>query len=511
VKAIMVMFDSLRRDLLSVYGGPVAAPGFERLAKEAVKFTTCYAGSLPCMPARRELHTGRYNFLHRSWGPLEPFDDSMPQILKQHGVYTHLTTDHYHYLQDGGATYQGRYSSWECHRGQESDAWIADLTPPVSPDAPNQMSPAAVNEKMHAMRRIGGWQNIHNREAIKEEKDYPMRQTFDNGLDFLSRNSRFDNWYLQIETFDPHEPFTSPESYQSGFLDPDDFNSPDWPPYASVTEPETDVSKMRNKYFALTSFCDAQLGRVLDKMDELDLWKDTMLIVNTDHGFMLSEHNCWGKGTSPNYEELVHLPFFIYDPRYGRKGGTRNALVQTIDIAPTILDFFTISIPENMQGRPLKDTIAADKEVRKYALFGYLGAPLGVTDGRYVLLRSVHDPSVTVHEYTLFPSHMNGLFTPEELRTASLVPGFRFMKNIPVLKIDARINARFLHSLSNGDELYDLKKDPQQLTAIRNESVTERLLNGAKALFDVNDAPGELYQYYGLPSEIKNTGVRDNG
>ncbi|MEU4898169.1 hypothetical protein AB0B12_39895 [Streptomyces sp. NPDC044780] len=73
------------------------------------------------MPARRELHTGRHNILHRSWGPLEPFDDSMPE-LKQHGVYTHLAGDHQHYWEDGDASYHGRYSTWEFFRGQEGDA-----------------------------------------------------------------------------------------------------------------------------------------------------------------------------------------------------------------------------------------------------------------------------------------------------------------------------------------------------------------------------------------------------
>ena len=75
------------------------------------------------MPARRELHTGRYNFLHRSWGPLEPFDDSMPQQLKDAGIHTHLISDHYHYWEDGGATYHQRYTTWECVRGQEGDNW----------------------------------------------------------------------------------------------------------------------------------------------------------------------------------------------------------------------------------------------------------------------------------------------------------------------------------------------------------------------------------------------------
>ena len=60
-------------------------------------FDNFFVGSMPCMPARRELHTGRYNFLHRSWVLIKPFDDSMPEILKSNGVYSHIVTDHQHY------------------------------------------------------------------------------------------------------------------------------------------------------------------------------------------------------------------------------------------------------------------------------------------------------------------------------------------------------------------------------------------------------------------------------
>ncbi len=75
------------------------------------------------MSARRELHTGRYNFLHRSWGSLKSLDDSMPEILKQNGVYTHLVSDHGHYWEDGGCTYHTRYNSWKISRGQEGNLW----------------------------------------------------------------------------------------------------------------------------------------------------------------------------------------------------------------------------------------------------------------------------------------------------------------------------------------------------------------------------------------------------
>lgn len=128
MRAIMVMYDSLNREMLQPYGCDwTYTPNFLRLAERCVQFENSFVGSLPCMPARRELHTGRMNFLHRSWGPMEPFDDSMPEILKQNGIYTHLVSDHHHYWEDGGATYHGRYSSWEASRGQEGDKWIADL------------------------------------------------------------------------------------------------------------------------------------------------------------------------------------------------------------------------------------------------------------------------------------------------------------------------------------------------------------------------------------------------
>ena len=91
MKAIMVMYDSLNRHLLQPYGCQwTQTENFQRLAEHTVVFDNCWVGSMPCMPARRELHTGRYNFLHRSWGPLEPFDDSMPQQLKDAGIHTHL-------------------------------------------------------------------------------------------------------------------------------------------------------------------------------------------------------------------------------------------------------------------------------------------------------------------------------------------------------------------------------------------------------------------------------------
>ena len=132
MRAVMVMFDSLNRHMLPPYGCDwTHAPNFQRLAERTVIFDIC---SMPCMPARRDLHTGRPNFLHRSWGPLEPFDDSVPRMLREQGVSSHLISDHLHYWETGGATYHTQYTTWQFHRGQEGDPWMGQVAeaPPVS-------------------------------------------------------------------------------------------------------------------------------------------------------------------------------------------------------------------------------------------------------------------------------------------------------------------------------------------------------------------------------------------
>ena len=238
MKAILLLFDSLNRHCLEPYGCDwTHTPNFRRLAERSVRFDRCYAGSLPCMPARRELHTGRYNFLHRSWGPVEPYDDSMPELLKKNGVYTHLISDHQHYWEDGGATYHTRYSSWECVRGQEGDPWKAQV---ADVDIPPHLGQA-------------GRQDEINRQYFGSAEQQPLGQVFSLAREFLDRNHDADHWLLQIEPFDPHEPFFSQPEFQQ--LYPDDYGGPrfDWPPYDHVSEPLGAAAHCRNQYGALLS------------------------------------------------------------------------------------------------------------------------------------------------------------------------------------------------------------------------------------------------------------------
>ena len=489
MKAVMVMFDSLNRDMLSSYGCDwTLTPNFKRLSENTVTFTNSFAGSLPCMPARRELHTGRYNFLHRCWGPVEPFDDSMPSILKENGVYTHLVSDHAHYWEDGGASYHTRYNSWEAFRGQEGDYWKGEVAAPEIPED-------AIGRMKHSWR-----QDWINRKYMTAEEEMPLYKSFKAGMEFIEKNKESDNWFLQLETFDPHEPFFVPDDYAA--LYDDDYKGAhfDWPAYQEA-ENYTDeqIVHVRKRYAALLSMCDAYMGKVMDMMNENNMWDDTMLIVNTDHGFLLGEHGWFGKNRMPTYTEIARTPFFVWDPRTAEKNKENHNLVQTIDIAPTLLDFFNIEIPEDMQGRSLEKVIRNDESVREGALFGLHGGHINYTDGRYVYMRApVSADDKNLFNYTLLPTHINSLFSPEELSDMTLEKPLSFSKGCQVLKIRALKPSHNTYQHTLGDYLFDLANDPEQKKPITDPDLVISMKEKMSLLMKEADAPDETYIRYGL-------------
>lgn len=488
MKAIMVMFDSLNRHFLPNYGCDwTSMPNFRRLGERSLTFDNYYTGSLPCMPARRELHTGRYNFLHSSWSPLQPFDNSIMRQLSANGIYTHIATDHFHYWEDGGSCYLTKYDSHEMIRGQQGDPWMGQVP---WPDYPETLCHRETGQN---------WRHDWiNRNFITSEEQMPQKKVFDSGLDFIRRNADYDQWFLQIETFDPHEPFFTQDAYKN--LYPDDYHGKnlDWPDYGKNSYDEETTRHVRYEYAALLSMCDHYLGKVLDCMDEKDLWKDTMLIVNTDHGFMLGEKEWMGKNVPPMYQEIAHIPLFLYDPRYPETaGGRRSSLAQMIDIAPTLADFFHIDAFDNMDGQSLTAIVRDDTPIRDAALFGIFGGHVNITDGRYVYMRAPITPeNGPMYEYTLMPCHLRFPFTSEELAQAELVDGFSYMKGCRALKIPA---SQEYNAYGYGSRLYDLEQDPQQTNPLRCKPVELKLLHDMRDLMRKNEAPSEQFMRLGIP------------
>ena len=336
-----------------------------------------------------------------------------------------------------------------------------------------------------------------NRKYMQREELQPQARTFDMGLEFIRTNADQDNWFLHIETFDPHEPYFTQQQYKD--LYPHDYEGPhfDWPPYREVRESPEQVQHMRYENAALVSMCDRHMGRVLDVMDELDLWKDTLLIVCTDHGFLLGEHDWWAKCVQPFYNEIAHTPLFLWDPRTGRAGELSDALVQNIDWGPTLLEAFGVSLTPDMQGIPLTAAVSSDQPLREAILFGIHGGQVNVTDGRYIHMRGpAHPENTPLYDYTLMPAHMRHTFSVGELQDIHLAEPFTFTKGCRTMKIAAAPGG--VHRF--GTLLFDLATDPNQERPIDDPEIEQRMISLLLRLMRESGAPPEQYERLGLPS-----------
>ena len=338
-----------------------------------------------------------------------------------------------------------------------------------------------------------------NREFIREEKDFPSVQCFAHGLDFLDMNRDADDWFLQIETFDPHEPFYAPERFKAPFKT--GWNGPirDWPRYEKVDELPEEADELRANYYATVSLCDFLLGQLLDHFDLHDLWKDTALVVSTDHGFLLGEHDFWAKNRMNMYEEIVHIPLLAHHPTRLRPGRS-DRLTQSIDIAPTFLDFFGIAPPPEVEGRSLLKPNA-----REAAIFGYFGGAVNVTDGRYTYHRFPTDIAAQeIFQYTVMPTHIDRPFTPQELSAATLAKPFGWTKSVPLLKVPVTDRSPMYRNYGPGaliekdTRLYDLRNDPGQVKPLDDAAAEARMVALMRGLMEKNEAPPEAFARLGL-------------
>jgi hypothetical protein len=224
-----------------------------------------------------------------------------------------------------------------------------------------------------------------------------------------------------------------------------------------------------------------------------------MLIVWTDHGFLLGEHDCWAKMWMPMYDEIAHTPFFVWDPRFRKAGERRKSLVQpSTDLGPTLLEFFGLERTNDMIGQSLRGVIESDSPIRETGIFGLFGAQVNITDGRYVYMRGRATPdNQPLFNYTLMPARMRSMFEPKELRELELAKPFSFTKGCQMLKIKS--GGPYPTSREYGRTLlFDLQNDPKQMSPIEDRQLEERMIGRLKDWMKRCDAPPEQYERLGL-------------
>lgn len=508
MKAILILCDTVNRRALEFYQGkdPAFTPNLSRLAKKSVIFDSHWCGSAPCMPARKDLMTGRLNFLEKPWGGMEPFDLTIQQILQEKNVHSTLFSDHAHYVIPGGENYTKGFKAWEVYRGQECDAWC------VQPDETG----------IRKVDRPIGWKGEYteeeaaNRKRFRTEYDYPSVKTMYHAAQWLEENHAADNFFLWVESFDPHEPYDAPRHYldlyeKDGEYEGMDFDHPDYQP--NIFD-EKETKHLQNKYKALLTMTDRHIGEILDVLDKYDLWKDTMVIFTTDHGFHLGEHGLMAKNYMAPYNEVFHIPLLVYHPNV--EPGRCDAVTENIDMMPTLMEYFGVekeSLQYRIHGKSLFPLLKKETDkIREGAIFGYYGKQIGYTNGQYTYFRAAKDETNRpLYLYTAMPTLLRqclGANDGIKMEDYDKIEMGRFLSwtNYPVYRfpadiIDFRNPSQEFSSRSpfNSESmLFDLHNDYEQEYPINDEKLEKEMVQCLKKCMEEHDAPVEQYERLGI-------------
>ena len=377
---ILVVFDSLRKDCVGVYGSPpwgkVYTPHFDAFARESVVFTKAYPESLPTLQARRAIYTGNrvYPFHDADfrlkgdfvgapgWGPIPENQPTLAEMLREAGYRTALIADLYHMFKPSKNFWRG-FDQWTFLRGQEVDPsrsgprlTQAEIDYWLPEEIRND--PRYVAEQPFVEFIQNCIMNIHQR---TKEEDYFAPRVLKEAALWLEQNQDADKFFLTVESFDPHEPWLVPEHYRKMYLKEDGREQViSW--YRDVSSIDRKlIERTQANYSGVVTLCDRWFGYFMDNLRVLDLLDNTMVILISDHGHSIGDGNYLGKRGYPSAPEVYDTPLMVRFPQAEHAGVTSDAFVQHHDIAAQVLETAGVEPLAEMDGVPFLDNAIAGK------------------------------------------------------------------------------------------------------------------------------------------------------
>ena len=352
---ILIVSDTFRYDNMfdRAAAMPVRTPALDRFHERAVSMSRFYTGSFPTIPQRTDMASGRIGWPWYGWQNLPlSTKNVLPQLLKDNGYITQLVCDCPHLF---NSEFQKFFQGAVATRGQEGDKPMMRMNREIKSVMPPEKTRCSYFLG-HPIPDVHRWTNLY---MDREEQCFPPR-TARKAVEFLEENYRHDPFFLWVDFFDPHEPWDPPE-YMVRKYDPDCDGTPMiHPNYGKASDyTEAELRNLRAHYCAEAELVDRWVGRILEKIDDLDLWKNSVVVFTTDHGMSLGEHNRTGKSNIndkddrfwPIYPEVAHIPFLAAAP--GLDGGREVDIIgQPHDIVPTLFDLagLKLATPEPVHG-----------------------------------------------------------------------------------------------------------------------------------------------------------------
>jgi arylsulfatase A-like enzyme len=356
MNVIWVISDTLRKDHVGAYGNKfIHTPALDAFAAKSTRFDRHYIAAFPTMPTRADYLTGRWTMSFMQWEPLPRTEVTLPELLSEKDIHTAGIIDTPFYTRRG-MNYDRGFMTFNEVTGQMVLIWRGDKASKTG----------RVEHTIYGGDVKNDW---------RHESDCFAPQTFARAMDWLDNHYQ-EEFFLYIDTWDPHEPWEAPRYYTELYLP--DFDGEGVRPlygYWNKTPGWTKekVDKAHACYCGEVTMVDTWFGYLMRKIENMGLMENTAIIFTSDHGYYFGEHGgLYGKmvfardkktgmpinglwARSPFYEEVTAVPLFIYVP--GVKPGSYSGLTSAVDLMPTVMECLGQEIPSRVEGKSLMPAI----------------------------------------------------------------------------------------------------------------------------------------------------------
>ena len=400
---LLICIDDLRPELKCFGADYIHSPNIDRIAAQGRAFNQHYTNAPTCGASRYTLLTGRYGSagnnalfqrakdLKKSSNSISP---SMPEWFRQHG-YTTVSVGKvsHHPGGRGGANWD------DATQIEMPGAWDRHLMPSGAWQHPRGIMHGLANGNIREKS------NEHDLlEAFDgDDSSYPDGLITTEALEQLSQLAEANKpFFLAVGLIRPHLPFGAPKKYLDLYKDVElpPIPHPQKPSHKTTwhgsgefmqynnwqRDPRTDpefADNVRRHYAACVSYADAQVGKLLEQLKSTGQADNTIIVVWGDHGWHLGEHSVWGKHTL--FEESLHSPLIIYTPDMPQPGQHSAAIVETVDVFPTLCDLAALDTPGFTVGSSLLPQIQ-DPQSAGHSAIAYTGRAQTIRTENYRLI-----------------------------------------------------------------------------------------------------------------------------
>ena len=419
---IVIVSDTFRHDNLACYGPKwlenLETPNLDRFAQNAVVFNDAYPEGMPTIVIRRTLYTGRrvipfYYFPQHAnvqlpgWHALYNEDVTLSETLRASGYINTIISSLYHEFKPS-QNFQRGFESWRWVRGLEWDSYgtsphkLLDVSDLVSAEY------LARFPGLHAQLS----QYKANRNKWKRHGESVTQIVMQEGIRWLNENHGERPFYLHLESFNSHEPWDPPRRFLEKYMPNAQNPSFIEPPYDTVPLSSEIKARFRANYAGAVTDVDYWVGKVLDTIEQLGLFENSVVVFMSDHGAMLGEHGQFLKGPDKLRGQVTHIPLMIRVPGGEGSGKKVDGFVQVPDVMPTLLHLLGLEPPARVTGADVWPLVTGEtRSIRDWVVqtYGWVGA-VRAKEWSY---SEIWKPEAQQDQFHAFPGAPLSIYKPQ--------------------------------------------------------------------------------------------------